>query len=114
MKPSDKHLFTKPYAYVILPMHFEKMDESSADMKATLKRIINEYEIPTEEFLPPEIFDGVNVHYLDPVTDHEALDKREKMYPLYHAIEDLMVNNLEELLPIDPIEREKALFELLD
>jgi hypothetical protein len=85
-------------------MHFEKMAESSLEMRATLERVIATYGIPTEEFLPEEIFDGVSPCYLDPVTDAEALDKNERIYPLYHVITDLDLTGYRNSLSADPLE----------
>lgn len=104
LKPTETNLFIKPHAYLILPMHFEKMAESSLEMRATLERVIATYGIPTEEFLPEELFDGVSPCYLDPVTDAEALDKNERIYPLYHVITDLDLTGYKNSLPADPLE----------
>lgn len=109
MKPKETHLFTKPHAYLILPMHFEKMDESSKEMRTTLERVLSNYEIPTEEFLPEETFDGVSPCYLNPVTDAEAIDKNERLYPLSHVISDLDLTAYQKALPIDPLEAIKVL-----
>lgn len=104
LKPTDTKLFIKPHAYLILPMHFEKMEESSTEMRETLERVIATYGIPTEEFLPEETYDGVSPCYLDPVTDAEALDKNEKLYPLYHVITDLDLTRYKNNLSADPLE----------
>lgn len=109
VKPTETNLFTKPHAYLILPMHFEKMAESSEEMRATLERVIATYGIPTEEYLPEETFDGVSPCYLDPVTDAEALDKNERLYPLYHVITDLDLTAYQKALPLDPLEAIKKL-----
>lgn len=104
LKPTDTKLFIKPHAYLILPMHFEKMAESSTEMRETLERVIATYGIPTEEFLPEETYDGVSPCYLDPVTDAEALDKNDKIYPLYHVITDLDLTRYKNNLSADPLE----------
>jgi len=96
---SDKEHFIKPYAYLILPMHFEKMDEDSIEMRRTVERVINEYQIPTEEFTPPEEYDGKNTNYLDPVTDRDSLNRREKNYPLRHLFEDIVKDSFSNNLP---------------
>jgi len=101
--PKDTKKFMKPYAYLILPTHFEKMDESSEEMRETLQRVIATYGIPTEEFLPPETFDGVTPCYLDPVTDAAAIEKKEMMYPLYHAITDLDLEAYKNKMDPDPV-----------
>lgn len=104
LKPTDTKLFIKPHAYLILPMHFEKMAESSTEMRETLERVIATYGIPTEEFLPEETYDGVSPCYLDPVTDAEALDKNDRIYPLYHVITDLDLTRYKNNLSTDPLE----------
>lgn len=109
----DRSRFIKPYAYLILPMHFEDMDESSFEMKQTLQRVIGNYGIPTEEFLPPEQFDGITYDYLDPVTHRSALEGKSKMFPLTHAMLDLVINKFTDTLPTDPAEKYKAILALI-
>ena len=94
ISPTDRDKFTKPYAYLILPMHLEKMSESSEEMKATIRRVISEYGIPTEEFLPPEEFDGFKEEGLDIVTKRDKKEAQDKLYPLLHVIEDLVIEAL--------------------
>lgn len=110
---SDRSTWVKPYAYLILPMHFEEMDESSEEMMMTLQRVVGNYGIPTEEFLPPEEFDGITYDYLDPVTHRSALDSKSKMFPLTHAVLDLVINKLKGSLPSDPAEKYKAILDLI-
>lgn len=109
----DRSSFVKPYAYLILPMHFEEMDESSEEMLQTLQRVVGNYGIPTEEFLPPENFDGLTYEYLDPVTHHNALEGKSKLYPLTHAVLDLAIKKLSNSLPLTPQEKYKAILELI-
>jgi len=111
--PQEREKFIKPYAYLILPMHFEEMDESSEEMMVTLQKVIGNYGIPTEEFLPPEEFDGVTHDYLDPVTDRDALEDKSKMFPLVHAIMELIINKINSTLPTDTIAKYNAIIELL-
>lgn len=114
MFPQDKHLFIKPYAYLILPMHFVHMDESAIEMKITLQKVISEYGIPTEEFLPPETYDGKSTDYMDPVTDRKLIDKKEKDYPLQHVIEDLVIESMIAGIPEDPIDKYEKVMSLIN
>lgn len=100
--PKDTDKFVKPFAYLILPTHFEKMDESSGQMMETLQRVISTYGIPTEDFFPPEVYDGVTPCYLDPVTEKDAKDKNDKLYPLFHTIYELDLTVYRKSLPSDP------------
>jgi superfamily II DNA or RNA helicase len=109
----DRSSFVKPYAYLILPMHFEEMDESSEEMLQTLQRVVGNYGIPTEEFLPPEEFDGITYEYLDPVTHHSAIEGKSKLYPLTHAVLDLAIKRMSNTLPLTPQEKYKAILELI-
>jgi len=103
IKPQDKNLFTKPYAYLILPMHFEEFEESAEEMKKTLRRIILEYGIPTEEFLPyGDPGDTKDRPSLPPVTDFNPSSKKNRLYPLMHVIEDILVEGLSGNVPSDP------------
>lgn len=113
IKPIDRNLFVKPFAYLILPMHFEEMDESSEEMMATLQRVVGAYGIPTEEFLPPEEFDGVSYDYLDLVTNRDTFKKLEKLYPLKHAVVNIFFSKLNKTLPTNPIQKYHVLIELL-
>lgn len=109
----DRTKFTKPYAYLILPMHFEEMDESSEEMMQTLQRVVGYYGIPTEEFLPTEEFDGITYDYLDPVTHHSVLEGKSKLYPLTHAVLDLVIKKFRNALPTTPDEKYKAILDLI-
>jgi len=104
LKPEEKHLFTKPYAYLLLPMHFESLDASSEDMKQMIWEVINTYKLPVEEFLPLEKFEALKNEYLDPVTDTREIKKKQKEYPLIHVIEDIVMENFLKDLPKNPKE----------
>ena len=113
--PSEKNLFTKPYAYLILPVHFEKFEESAEEMKKTLRRVILEYGIPTEEFLPyGDPGDTKDKPSLPPVTSFTPSSKKNKLYPLMHVIEDILVEGLSEGVPSDPHEKYAYLTNLIE
>lgn len=112
--PQNRDQFIKPYAYLILPTHFQEMDESSEEMKASLIEVIEHYGIPTEEFLLPEEYDCLSNEYLDPVTQRELIEKRNKTYPLAHAITELVINKFKCSLPSDTTERYNLLMNLFD
>lgn len=112
--PQNRDQFIKPYAYLILPTHFQEMDESSEEMKASLIEVVENYGIPTEEFLLPEEYDCLSNEYLDPVTKRELIEKRNKTYPLAHAITELVINKFKCSLPTDTKERYNLLMNLFD
>lgn len=101
MVPDERNKYTKPYAYLMLPMHFESLDASSEDMKRMIREVITTYQLPTEEFLPLEEFESLKIDYLDPVTDSKKIKKKEKEYPLIHVIEDIVMEELIKKLPDD-------------
>lgn len=111
--PNEKDKYIKPYAYVMLPMHFESFgdDTSMTDM---LKAVISEYNLPTEEFLPVEEFEAMGSENLDPVTKLRQEKKKEREYPLLHVIEDFILKKFEESLPTDPTERYNKILELFE
>ena len=109
MEPDEHKKFTKPFAYLLLPMHFESLDASSEDMKQMIREVITTYGLPTEEFLPLEEFEALKNEYLDPVTDTRAIKKKQKEYPLIHVIEDIVMEQLTVNLP----ENKQAKYDML-
>jgi superfamily II DNA or RNA helicase len=103
--PQEREKYVKPYAYLILPMHFQDMDVSSEDMKKTIGEVIATYGIPVEEFLPPEGFKYQDFQTLDPVTNAGKIAKTKRDYPLLSVIEDIVMEDFSAKLPIDPKER---------
>ena len=91
IKPEEKDKFTKPYAYLMLPLHFEDLDASSEEMQHTIEEVVNTYKLPTEHFLPLEKFESYEIDYLDPVTDAEKIKKLNKKYPLIHVIRNVIM-----------------------
>ena len=112
--PSQRNKFIKPYAYLILPMHFKEMDESSKTMMASIREVIDNYGIPTEEFLPPEEYDRLTDDYLNPITERDIIEKKKETYPLIHAIIEMAINRLKRSLPADKHERYNKLMDLFD
>jgi len=104
MLPVERDKYTKPYAYLLLPMHFESLDASSEEMKLMIREVITTYGLPTEEFLPLEEFEALRGEYLDPVTDNKELKRNQKEYPLIHVIEDIVAEDFIKNLPKDPKE----------
>lgn len=98
ISPVDLSKYIKPFAYLLLPMHFESLNATSEEMRAMIKKIIADYGLPTEEFLPIEQFDSLEFEGLDPVTDRDKILKRQKDYPLLHIIEELVMEELEKQL----------------
>lgn len=115
IQPHERNKYAKPYAYVLLPMHFETLNASSLEMKVMLRRIISEYGVPTEEFLPVEEFKAkATTDMPDTVTaPGEERRRKEKEYPLLHLIEDFVLDKFGEKLPEDKLERYSHITELL-
>jgi len=114
MLPDEKEKFTKPYAYLMLPLHFEDLDADSEEMRKTLEEVVNTYKLPTEEFLPPEEFESYEIDYLDPVTDANKIAKLKDTYPLIHIIRDVIMKNYTEGLPKDGQEKYNKLLKDLE
>ena len=114
MLPDEKEKFTKPYAYLMLPLHFEDLDADSEEMRKTLEEVVNTYKLPTEEFLPPEEFESYEIDYLDPVTDANKIAKLKDTYPLIHIIRDVIMKNYTETLPEDGQEKYNKLLKDLE
>jgi len=112
ISPLDRSKWLKPYAYLILPLHFEQMDVSGEDMKTTILRVLDTYGIPVEEFLPTEKFKAHDIKSLDPVTDYRKISKVKKDFPLKCVIDELIKNKFLEGFPTDKTEREKVLQDL--
>ncbi len=93
MKPEEKEKFTKPYAYLMLPLHFNGLNEKHGEMQQTIEEVVNTYKLPTEEFLPLEEFISYVFDYLDPVTDKDKIDELMKKYPLLHVIRNIIWKN---------------------
>jgi len=113
MQPSERDRYVKPYAYMILPMHFESLNASVEDMKDMLRKVLTEYNMPVEEFLPLEKFGKVFSGYLDPVTNSKEKNKREREYPLIHLIQEFVLEDFQNGLPADPDVRYLYLIEQL-
>jgi hypothetical protein len=113
ISPKDRSAYTKPYAYMILPMHFETLAASSEEMKEMIRGVITEYGLPTEEFLPIEKFEAMTAEYLDPVTDIKDIKKREKEYPLIHLIEEFVIEQFKATLPTDNKDKYETLVNIL-
>ena len=96
-----KDQFVKRYAYLILPLHFEKMDTSCEDMKRTIQDVVGTYGIPMEEFLPPEGFKARKVDFLDLVTKTKIKIKTGKDYPLLTVVQDFIIGEVKKSLPED-------------
>jgi hypothetical protein len=96
-----KEQFVKRHAYLILPLHFEKMDTSCEDMKKTIQDVVGTYGIPVEEFLPPEGFKARRNEELDLVTKAKMKVKAGKDYPLLSVIEDFIIGEVKKDLPKD-------------
>lgn len=96
-----KDQFVKRYAYLILPLHFEKMDTSCEDMKRTIQDVVGTYGIPMEEFLPPEGFKARKVDSLDLVTKTKIKIKTGKDYPLLTVVQDFIIGEVKKSLPED-------------
>jgi superfamily II DNA or RNA helicase len=114
--PQEWSKYVKPYAYLILPMHFKDMDGSSEDMKRTIGNVILTYGIPVEEFLPPEGFIGPRDHKtLDGLTNDndKKIDKMKKDYPLLSVIEEFVRENFKAKLPAEPQERYALVMKML-
>ena len=95
-KQITKEQFVKRFAYLVLPLHFEKMDTSSADMKQTIQKVVGTFGIPVEEFLPPEGFPGKKFP--------PGVPKKYKLgkdYPLISVIEDFIIGEVTKDLPKD-------------
>lgn len=78
-----------------------------------IKKVIAEYGLPTEEFLPIEQFDDMEFDGLDPVTDREKILKRQKDYPLVHIIEDIVMEEFTKDLPESSEEKYQAITAML-
>jgi superfamily II DNA or RNA helicase len=96
-----KEQFVKRHAYLVLPLHFEKMDTSGEDMKRTIQDVVGTYGIPVEEFLPPEGFKAKKTDALDLVTKTKMKLKAGKDYPLLSVIEDFIIGEVKKGLPKD-------------
>lgn len=117
LTPGDHANYTKPFAYVMLPMHFEELNASAIEMKVMLRTIIAEYGLPTEQFLPSDRGAGKGEEERIPtVTGDGPGDERRRMdkeYPLLHLIQDFVMEKFGEGLPEDKLERYQAITELL-
>ena len=100
-----KEQFVKKHAYLILPLHFETMDTSCEDMKKTIQDVVGEYNIPVEEFLPPEGYRAKKTTEGPGVRNY----KLGKDYPLLSVIEDFIIGEVKKGLPKDP----KGLYDAL-
>jgi hypothetical protein len=96
-----KEQFVKRFAYLILPLHFEKMDTSCEDMKRTIQNVVGTYGIPVEDFLPPEGFKAKKNDAHDLVTKTKTKVKTGKDYPLLTAVEDFIIGEVRKGLPTD-------------
>lgn len=96
-----KEQLIKQHAYLILPLHFEKMDTSCEDMKKTIQDVVGTYGIPVEEFLPPEGFKAKKNDALDLVTKAKNKVRAGKDYPLLTVIEDFIIGEVKKDLPKD-------------
>jgi len=110
--PALPPLFVKQYAYLILPLHFEKMDTSCEDMKKTIQNVVGTYGIPVEEFLPPDGFKAKKNDALDLVTKTKMRVRAGKDYPLLTAIEEFIIGEVKKDLPKDSKGLYGALMEL--
>ncbi|MBD3260252.1 MAG: DEAD/DEAH box helicase [Candidatus Altiarchaeales archaeon] len=113
IKPDERDKYVKPFAYMLLPMHFEGMEASAEEMKRTIQTVVQTYDSPVEEFLPLEEFEALKNQYLDPVTDAKKIAKRQKDYPLLHVIEDIIMDEFQVALPSDPQERYDKLMSMI-
>ena len=105
IKPEETEKFIKPYAYLILPLHFTEMSSSSDEMRMALEKVIREYLIPKEEFLPHgEEFVGVGKDYLDTITNRDEIHRRNRELPLEHLVYDIVAEEMLANLKIDSIE----------
>lgn len=107
IKPEEKGKFTKPYAYLMLPLHFKGLNEDSKEMQQTIEEVVNTYKLPTEEFLPLEEFISYVTDYLDPVTDADKIKELKKKYPLLHVIVDIIIKDYTESIDTLPTNQEK-------
>lgn len=112
---ADRSLYTKPYAYVMLPMHFNTLNASSTEMKCMLKTILMEYGIPTEEFLPKELSNPEQKREDETVTEKPGEDRREreKKFPLLHLIEEFILEKFGNDLPENRLKRYIAITDML-
>lgn len=115
LEVTNRAAYTKPYAYVMLPMHFNTLNASSIEMKCMLRTILTEYGIPTEEFLPQECKSTENKRDDDVVTETPGADRRsmEKEYPLIHLIEEFVLGKFGEGLPENRLSRYVAITDML-
>lgn len=113
IKPNERDKYVKPYAYLLLPIHFEGMEASSEEMKRTIQTVVQTYDSPVEEFLPLEEFEALKNQYLGSVTDAKKIAKRQKDYPLLHVIEDIIMDEFQAALPSDPQERYEKLMSMI-
>jgi len=113
LSPNSSNGFLKPYAYLILPTHFQDMDTSSEDMKRTIQDVITTYGIPVEDFLPPEGFKTRDVKGLSNITDSKKISRMKKDYPLLSVVEDFIIESFSQGLPEDPHARYEALMNIL-
>jgi len=113
ISPEDRTKWVKPFAYLILPMHFMGMEGSCEDMKATIQKVIQTYGIPVEEFLPPEGFKARDIKVLGPLTDSRKISKVKKDYPLLLVVEDFVMEQFIAELPGDPQAKYEAMMKVL-
>ena len=109
-----KEQLIKQFAYLILPLHFETMDTSSMDMKRTIQKVISTYQIPIEEFLPPEEYQSSSEEPENLVTTVESKAQSKQDYPLISIIEDLIITEIKQNLPLDPKERAQTMIQFFE
>jgi superfamily II DNA or RNA helicase len=114
ISPEDIDKFIKPYAYLILPLHFTEMSSSSSEMRGSIEKVIREYGVPEEEFLPPEEFGGEAKDYLDVITNRDEHHRRNREYPLRHVIEDILSEKMVANLKIETQEEYNDLINILE
>ena len=112
LSPEEREKYIKPFAYLMLPLHFESLNATGEDMKRMIQEILDTYGIPTEEFLPTEQFAALKEEYLDPVTDLDKLKNKDKMFPLIHIIEDFVMDKFKSTLPDDVEDRYDSLVDM--
>ena len=95
-KPKDWAHYVKPYCWLILPEHFSSLGNSGA-MKDALRTIINTYKVPVAEYVVTEKFITPPKPDIDPVTDPDQPNRKDKESNLIHTIEELMIEEFDRL-----------------
>jgi len=94
ISPQDTDKFIKPFCWVLLPEHFESLDNPE-EMKELLRVILNKYETPVEEFVRDDLFTSKSDDTLAPIPARDKAKMESKVYDLVHTIEDLLIADID-------------------